>query len=104
MRKNAYLLGREMIWNKVAQQYGDLFAEARQKRSAVMRKKIPMRSLNEQPLILPKIKLDHLIRMTDSIGIFQHAKHNIPNFAEDIARTIIQERLFSRYCLRISAQ
>jgi glycosyltransferase involved in cell wall biosynthesis len=82
MRKNAYLLGREMTWNKVAQQYGDLFAEARQKRSAVMRKKIPMRSLDEQPLILPKIKLDHLIRMTDSIGIFQHAKHNIPNFAE----------------------
>jgi hypothetical protein len=24
MRKNAYLLGREMIWNKVAQQYSDL--------------------------------------------------------------------------------
>ncbi|NTU74390.1 glycosyltransferase, partial [Candidatus Roizmanbacteria bacterium] len=82
MRKNAYLLGREMIWNKVAQQYGDLFAEARQKRSAVMRKKIPMRSLDEQPLILPEIKLDHLMRMTDSIGIFQHAKHNVPNFAE----------------------
>jgi len=82
MRKNAYLLGREMTWNKVAQQYGDLFAEARQKRSAVMRKKIPMRSLEEQPLILPEIKLDHLIRMTDSIGIFQHAKHNVPNFAE----------------------
>jgi len=47
-----------------------------------MRKKIPMRSLDEQPLILPEIKLDHLMRMTDSIGIFQHAKHNVPNFAE----------------------
>jgi glycosyltransferase involved in cell wall biosynthesis len=82
MRKNAYLLGREMTWSKVAQQYGDLFAEARQKRSAAMRKKIPMRSLDQQPLILPEIKLDHLMRMTDSIGIFQHAKHNVPNFAE----------------------
>jgi glycosyltransferase involved in cell wall biosynthesis len=82
MRKNAYLLGREMTWNKVAQQYGNLFVEARQKRSAVMRKKISMRFLDEQPLILPEIKLDHLIRMTDSIGIFQHAKHNVPNFAE----------------------
>ncbi|KYK21381.1 glycosyl transferase family 1 [Thermoplasmatales archaeon SM1-50] len=94
MRKNAYLLGREMTWNKVARQYGELFAEARQKRSAVMRKKIPMRPLDEQPPILPKIKLDHLIRMTDSIGIFQHAKHNIPNFAEgyctdDNARALI---------------
>jgi glycosyltransferase involved in cell wall biosynthesis len=82
MRKNAYLLGREMTWNKVAQQYGNLFVEARQKRSAVMRKKIPMWSLDEQPPILPKIKLDHLVRMTDSIGIFQHAKHNIPDFSE----------------------
>jgi len=82
MRKNAYLLGREMTWNKVAQQYGNLFVEARQKRSAVMRKKILMRPLKEQPPILPKIKLDHLMRMTDSIGIFQHAKHNVPDFAE----------------------
>ena len=82
MRKNAYLQGREMTWKKVAQHYGNLFAEARQKRSAVMRKKISMRFLDEQPLILPEIRLDHLMRMTDSIGIFQHAKHNVPNFAE----------------------
>ena len=82
MRKNAYLLGREMTWDKVALQYGSLFEEARQKRPAVMQKKIPMRSLNEQPAILPGIKLDHLMRMTDSIGIFQHARHNVPNFAE----------------------
>ena len=47
-----------------------------------MRKKISMRFLDEQPLILPEIKLDHLMRMTDSIGIFHHAKHNVPNFAE----------------------
>ncbi|MDO9068178.1 MAG: glycosyltransferase, partial [Deltaproteobacteria bacterium] len=82
MRKNAYLLGREMTWDKVARQYGSLFEEARQKRPAVMQKKIPMRPLNEQPAILPGIKLDHLTRMTDSIGIFQHARHNVPNFSE----------------------
>lgn len=82
MRKNAYLLGREMTWDKVAQQYRSLFEEAREKRSAVMQKKVLMQPLDEQPFILPKIKLSHLIRMTDSIGIFQHAKHNIPNYAE----------------------
>lgn len=82
MRKNAYLLGREMTWNKVAQQYRNLFEEARQKRSAVMQKKIKIQLLDEQMLILPKIKLAHLIRMTDSTGIFQHAKHNVPNYAE----------------------
>jgi glycosyltransferase involved in cell wall biosynthesis len=82
MRKNAYLLGREMIWDKVAKQYSNLFDEARQKRPAVMQKKISMRSLDEQLPILPEIKLDHLVRMTDFIGIFQHAKYNVPNFAE----------------------
>jgi hypothetical protein len=82
MRKNAYLLGREMIWSNVAKQYGDLFEEARQKRPAVMQKNFSMRPLNEQPLILPDIKLDHFLRMSDSMGIFQHALHNVPNFAE----------------------
>lgn len=82
MRKNAYMLGREMTWNKVAKQYGNLFEESRQKRPFVMQKKISMRSLNEQPPILPDIKLDHFLRMTDSLGIFQHALHNVPNFAE----------------------
>ena len=82
MRKNAYLLGREMIWDQVARKYGSLFEEARQKRPAVMQKKIKMRPLNERPAILPEIKLDHFVRMTDSIGIFQHARHNVPNFSE----------------------
>lgn len=94
MRKNAYLLGREMTWNKVAQQYANLFEEARQKRPSVMQKKIIIHPLDEEPPILPEIKLDHFIRMTDSIGIFQHAQHNIPNFAEgyctdDNARALI---------------
>ncbi len=82
MRKNAYLLGRELTWDKVAKQYTNLFEEARKKRPAVMQKKISMRPLNEEPPILPVIKLDHIVRMTDSIGIFQHAQYNVPNFAE----------------------
>ncbi len=94
MRKNAYLLGRKMTWNKVARQYGSLFEEARQKRPAAMQKNISMRPLNAQPAILPEIKLDHFLRMTDSIGVFQHALHNVPNFAEgyctdDNARALI---------------
>lgn len=95
MRKNAYLLGREMLWSKVAQQYSSLFEESRQKRPTVMMmKKITMHPLDEETPILPEIKLDHLLRMTDSIGIFQHALHNVPNFAEgyctdDNARALI---------------
>lgn len=94
MRKTAFLLGREMIWSKTAKMYSDLFEESRQKRPAVMRKKNLMKPMNEDSSILPKIKLDHLLRMTDSTGIFQHAQHNVPNFAEgyctdDNARALI---------------
>lgn len=93
MRKNAYMIGREWIWSKTAEQYTNLFKEARQKRPAVMRKKISIKPL-EEDTVLPKIKLDHLWRMTDSIGIFQHAQHNVPNFSEgyctdDNARALI---------------
>jgi glycosyltransferase involved in cell wall biosynthesis len=94
MRKNAFLLGREMIWSKTAKMYSDVFEEARQKRPAVMRKKHIMEPLEMKSPILPKIKLDHLMRMTDSTGIFQHALHNVPNFNEgyctdDNARALI---------------
>ncbi len=94
MRKQAYLIGRDMTWDKVVLQYAGLFEEARQKRPGVMQRNKSFRPLNAQPAILPEIKLDHFLRMTDSIGIFQHARHNVPNFAEgyctdDNARALI---------------
>ncbi len=82
MRKNAYLLGREMIWSNAASKYASIFEEAKTKRPAVAQKKITMHPLEHQFPILPDIKLDHLERMTDSIGIFQHATFNVPNFSE----------------------
>ena len=94
MRKNAYLLGREMIWTNVASKYASIFEESRIKRSPAMKKKIKMHPLEQQIPVLPDIKLDHLARMTDSIGIFQHATFNVPNFSEgyctdDNARALI---------------
>jgi glycosyltransferase involved in cell wall biosynthesis len=94
MRKNAYLLGREMIWTNVASKYASIFEESRIKRSPAVKKKIKMYSLEQQVPVLPDIKLDHLVRMTDSIGIFQHAIFNVPNFSEgyctdDNARALI---------------
>lgn len=94
MRRNAYILGRGMIWKEVVGQYGVLFEESRQKRPSAMQKRITMKPLDELPPILPDIKLEHLMRMTDSIGIFQHAKYNVPNLAEgyctdDNARALI---------------
>lgn len=82
MRKNAYLLGREMVWSRVAQLYMQSFDQASRDHSFVGRKASPIKTLDEQPGQLPALKLDHLYRMSDSTGIFQHASFTVPNFGE----------------------
>jgi glycosyltransferase involved in cell wall biosynthesis len=82
MRKNAYKLGRDMVWSRVAQLYVKSFEQARQDHSFVGRRSSPIKTLDEQPGQLPELKLDHLFRMSDSTGIFQHASFTVPNFAE----------------------
>jgi hypothetical protein len=82
MRKNAYKLGRDMIWSRVAHLYLKSFEQARLDHSFVGTKSSPIKTLDEQPGQLPELKLDHLFRMSDSTGIFQHASFTVPNFAE----------------------
>src|SRR5688572_16151115 len=94
MRKNAYRLGREMIWSHVAKLYLQSFEQARHDHSFVGRKASPIKTLDEQPGQLPELKLDHLFRMSDATGIFQHASFTVPNFAEgyctdDNARALV---------------
>jgi glycosyltransferase involved in cell wall biosynthesis len=82
MRKKAYLLGREMIWSHVAHLYMESFHRARRSRQDVPYKPLAVRMLAELPIDLPGWRLDHLIRMTDSAGMLQHASSTIPNYAE----------------------
>jgi Glycosyl transferases group 1 len=82
MRKKGYLLGREMIWSHVAHHYMDSFQRARRSRLDVPFRPLAVRTLDEEPMDLPGWRLDHLIRMTDSAGILQHASYTIPNFSE----------------------
>ena len=82
LRKNAFLLGRDMVWSRVAQLYAQAFEQARLDHSFVGRRSSPIKTLDEQPGQLPEMKLDHLFRMSDSTGIFQHASFTVPNFAE----------------------
>jgi glycosyltransferase involved in cell wall biosynthesis len=82
MRKNAYRLGRDMVWSRVAQQYMKSFSQASREHSFVERRSSPIKTLDEQPGLLPAMKFDHLYRMSDSTGIFQHASFTVPNFAE----------------------
>ena len=94
IRKNAYKLGREMVWSNVARLYMKSFMQARWERSVQTRSSFAVKTLDQQPRHLPGVKLDHLFRMTDSTGLFQHATYSVPNFAEgyctdDNARALI---------------
>lgn len=94
IRKNAYKLGREMVWSNVAQQYMHSFELSRLGAGAQARKSLATKTLDQKPRELPELKLDHLLHMTDSTGIFQHAVFSVPNFLEgycidDNARALI---------------
>lgn len=96
MRKRGYLMGREMIWENVINQYADSFGQARQERMMG----IAPGSLyaGGNGLQLPTIKLDHLLRLTDSTGIIQHARYHLPFYEEgyctdDNARALILSML-----------
>jgi glycosyltransferase involved in cell wall biosynthesis len=82
MRKNAYKLGREMVWSNTARLYWRSFELARLEGAALSRKSFATKTLDQQPRVLPEMKLEHLSRMTDSTGLFQHAIFTVPNFSE----------------------
>lgn len=100
IRKNAYKLGREMVWSNVARLYMRSFELSRVEGAARSRKFLATKTLDQKPRELPDLKLNHLSRMTDSTGIFQHAIFSVPNFSEgyctdDNARAFILATLLS---------
>lgn len=82
MRKRAYLYGREMIWPQVARGYMQSFQRARAERRHFSPPGFVVKALNKRPAELPPLKLDHLRRMTDDTGMFQHAIFTVPNYRE----------------------
>ncbi|MBS0630906.1 MAG: glycosyltransferase family 4 protein [Verrucomicrobia bacterium] len=93
MRKQAYKLGRKMIWSEVAHGYMHSFQHARRTRAALLRKFHPVSHFSlAEPLPTPQ--LEHLCAMTDSTGMFQHSRFTAPNFShgyctDDNARALI---------------
>jgi glycosyltransferase involved in cell wall biosynthesis len=82
MRKRAYLLGREMIWSRVAQLYAASFHKARQSRAVPTGRRYTIKTLEADRLTLPEMRLGHLKRLSDTVGILQHAMFSLPNFQE----------------------
>ena len=68
MGRNAYFKTRWMIWPNVAIQLANLFSKHARSLTPISEKKG-----------LPKIKLDHLVHLTDNFGIVQFAKLTHPD-------------------------
>lgn len=94
MRKKAYLYGRNMIWPAVAQQYRESFDLARQQHFTEHYLMTVKNVTEERAEETPALKLDHIERMTDGTGMYQHAVFSVPNYNEgyttdDNARALI---------------
>jgi len=93
-RREAYRLGREMIWPAAGRRYLESFQRARADRKARPRTAVAGWTLASRPHALPLLRLDHILRMSDGTGIFQHAIFNVPDFhhgycADDNARAFL---------------
>src|SRR5467141_21993 len=102
MRKRAYLYSRNMVWDRVAQQYMGSFERVYNERLRNPRATFSAQNTEKSLDQLPVIKLDHLHRMTDDTGIVEHAVFVIPNYPEgyatdDNARALIVAVLLEEF-------
>lgn len=94
IRKSAYMISREMVWSNVASLYIKAFEDARIRRLKSPNAHVIYKNHPTHLRELPKIKLDHLFRMSDSTGILRNALFTIPDFkdgysTDDNARALI---------------
>jgi hypothetical protein len=82
-----------MVWSNIAHLHVESLQKARMSR---LRKPRPflVKTLEEERVGLPSIKLEHLLRMTDSTGVLQHARFSVPHLAtgyctDDNARALL---------------
>lgn len=108
-RLGAYQLGRSMVWPSVAQSYLESFQHACSDRRTQSRTAFAAWTLASRPYELPELRLDHLVRMSDSTGIFQHALFTLPDFlhgycTDDNARAFMLCHLLAEEGGSVSAQ
>jgi glycosyltransferase involved in cell wall biosynthesis len=94
IRKQAYLSGRHMIWPEVAKSYTHVFETACEHYEIYRHHQPRVAASIGEHSHLPPWRFDHLLRMTDSTGIFQHAIFTVPWFdhgycTDDNARALL---------------
>jgi glycosyltransferase involved in cell wall biosynthesis len=93
LRRLAYEYGRSRTWRKIGRKYWRLFGASRLPPSMTTRTRFSAAATISN-IELPEPSLDHLIKLTDDTGIYQHAKYAIPNrefgyCTDDNARALI---------------
>ncbi|MDD5205726.1 MAG: glycosyltransferase family 4 protein, partial [Desulfobacterales bacterium] len=94
MRKRAYTFCRSMVWKEVARRYLEVFNQVRRERESMPRPVFRAKTMGAVPREIPQPRLDHIIRLTDDVGILQHAKFVVPDrfhgyCTDDNARALI---------------
>src|SRR5690606_1203463 len=78
IRKRAYAYTRSHTWANVGARYLALFADVRAERAKRPRATFAARTERDRNQPLPSVSLTHLERLTDDVGILQHAKSFVP--------------------------
>ncbi len=102
MRKRAYNFCRNMIWKEVGRQYLATFDAVIENRMKSPRAIFQTKTMDSLPPEIPELNIDHLLRLSDDIGILQHAKFIIPDRShgystDDNARALIAVLLANKY-------
>jgi glycosyltransferase involved in cell wall biosynthesis len=93
LRRRAYDYGRPRTWPRIGQVYWKLFS-AEQIPARVATRITPSADKAISTIEVPEPSLEHLIKLTDDTGLYQHAKYTIPNrkhgyTTDDNARAVI---------------
>ncbi|MHC4072392.1 MAG: glycosyltransferase family 4 protein, partial [Planctomycetota bacterium] len=99
LRRNAYEYGRSRTWPKIGQIYWKLFGAKRMPLGIAAKTRLTAGETISN-IEVPEPSLDHLQRLTDDTGMYQHAKCTIPNrefgyCTDDNARALI---VMAKYC------
>lgn len=79
IRKRAYTFCRTMVWKEAARRYLEVFSEVKKERESAPRPVFLSTALTAAKGEVPQPRLDHIVRLTDDVGIMQHAKFIVPD-------------------------
>ena len=102
LRRKAYDYGRKITWPSIGKRYWKLF-NSKELASRPLTQLVVSQEEPISTLEIPEPSLEHLIRLTDDTGLWQHAKFMVPNrehgyCTDDNARALVaMAKYYSQY-------